>query len=55
MTLMRAFAKVDTDGKVTIPSSIRREAGLKPGQLVELKVVGTGKKQILVTARESAR
>ena len=52
---MRAFAKVDTEGKITIPNNIRREVGLKAGQLVELKVVGAGKKQLLVSARESAR
>ncbi len=56
MTLMRAFARIDTDGKITIPSNIRREVGLKPGQLVELKVVGASrKKNLLVSIRESAR
>jgi len=54
--LMRAFAKVDADGKLSIPNNIRREVGLKAGQLVELKVVGASKKkQLLLSARESAR
>ena len=54
--LMRAFAKVDSDGKLAIPNNIRREVGLKAGQLVELKVVGASKKkQLLLSARESAR
>lgn len=54
--LMRAFAKVDADGKLAIPNNIRREVGLKAGQLVELKVVGVSKKkQLLLSARESAR
>ena len=54
--LMRAFAKMDTDGKLSIPNNIRREVGLKVGQLVELKVVGASKKkQLLLSARESAR
>lgn len=55
MTMMRAFARVDPDGKIAIPNNIRQEVGLKAGQLVELKVVGGGKKQLLVSARESAR
>lgn len=40
MALMRGFSKVDEEGKIAIPSNIRREAGLKPGQLVEIKVTG---------------
>ena len=54
--LMRAFARVEADGKLSIPTNIRREVGLKAGQLVELKVVGASKKkQLLLSARESAR
>ena len=53
---MRAFARVEADGKLSIPNNIRREVGLKAGQLVELKVVGASKKkQLLLSARESAR
>ncbi|MFH1763043.1 MAG: hypothetical protein ABIF09_02520 [Gemmatimonadota bacterium] len=54
--LLRAFAKMDAGGKLSIPNNIRREVGLKAGQLVELKVVGASKKkQLLLSARESAR
>ena len=54
--LLRAFAKMDADGKLSIPNNIRRESGFKTGQLVELKVVGASKKkQLLLSARESAR
>lgn len=56
MTLMRAFSKVDKEGKVAIPGNIQREASLKEGQLVELKIVGaSAKKSVLITARKSAR
>ncbi len=52
MTLMRALAKVDENGKIPVPSNIRLEAGLKPGQLVELKIVGASpKKRVLVSAK----
>ena len=56
MTLMRAFSKVGKDGDIKLPSNIQREAGLKEGQLVELKIVGASrKKNILVSAKGSAR
>lgn len=56
MTLMRAFSKVDDQGKITIPSNIKREVDLKPGQLVEIKVQGPKQDQyIVVHKRESAR
>ncbi len=56
MTLMRAFSKVDKEGKIQLPGNIQRVADLKEGQLVELKIVGASKKKgILITSREIAR
>jgi len=56
MTLMRAFSKVDKEGKIQLPGNIQRAADLREGQLVELKIVGASrKKNILISARESAR
>ena len=56
MTLIRAFSKVDKDGKVKLPGNIQRAAELKEGQLVELKILGTSRKKgILITPREIAR
>ena len=57
MVLMRAFSKVEKDGKIKIPDNIKREAGIKEGgQLVELKIVGASKKKsILVSVRDSTR
>jgi len=56
MTLMRAFSKVDKEGKIKLPDNIQRAADLKEGQLVELKIVGaSAKKSVLVTARKAAR
>jgi len=55
MTLMRAFSRVEKDGKIKLPDNIKREVGIKEGQLVELKIVGASKKKnILVSARSSA-
>lgn len=56
MTLMRAFSRVDKEGKIKLPSNIQRAADLKEGQLVELKIVGASrKKNVLISARGSAR
>ncbi len=56
MTLMRGFVRVDEEGKIPIPKNIAREAGLKPGTIVELKITGASKaKNILLSRRESFR
>jgi bifunctional DNA-binding transcriptional regulator/antitoxin component of YhaV-PrlF toxin-antitoxin module len=56
MSLIRSFVRVDAQGKIALPANIQREAALKKGQLVELKVVGGGKpKNIVITARENTR
>jgi bifunctional DNA-binding transcriptional regulator/antitoxin component of YhaV-PrlF toxin-antitoxin module len=52
VSLMRVLAKVDEKGNVTFPGNISREAGLKPGQLVELKIVGPKQRHgVLVSAK----
>lgn len=54
--LMRPFARVDNAGKMRIPPNFQKEAGLKKGQLVELKAVGARKKKTLaVAAKDNAR
>lgn len=53
MVLIRVFARVDKDGKVALPSNVSHKVGFKPGQLVEVKVLG--KKSIAISARGIAR
>ncbi len=56
MTLVRAFSKVDDQGKIAIPANIRNQAKLKPGQLVEIKLTGAGKaKNLIISQREDFR
>jgi len=56
MTLMRGFAKMDKEGKISIPGNIRKEVDLKEGQLVELKVSGPNQAQfIVIHKRQSPR
>lgn len=56
MTLVKAFSKIDKDGKIKLPGNVQRATGLKEGQLVEMKIVGaTRKKSVLITSRNIAR
>lgn len=56
MILMRAFTKLDKEGRIKLPGNIQRAAELKEGQLIELKIIGVSrKKNILVSARGNAR
>ena len=56
MTLMRAFSRLDKEGKIKLPGNIQRAADLKTGQLVELKIIGASrKKNILISTRANAR
>jgi len=56
MALMRAFARVDKEVKISIPKNIQRETDLKEGQLVEIKVSGQNRAQfITIHKRQAAR
>ncbi len=56
MPLMRVFTKVGKDGRITVPKNLRREAGLEPGQLIEIKLHGnTGGQWLTVHKRKAAR
>lgn len=56
MALIRVFSKVDEEGRILIPSNVRREVGLKPDQLVEIKVGGAHKApSIVIHKRKEAR
>ena len=56
MTLVRAFSRIDEQGKITIPANIRIQANLKAGQIVEIKLTGASKaKKLLISSREDFR
>jgi hypothetical protein len=48
MSLLRMFTKVDPEGKISLPTNIQREMGMCEGQLLELKINGSGKRKTLV-------
>ena len=56
MALMRGFSKVDAEGKIAVPSNIRRVAKLEKGQLIEIKVQGPNNgPYLIVNKRKAAR
>jgi hypothetical protein len=56
ISLMRVFAKVDHEGKISLPTNIQREREIHEGQLVEIKVSGSGKhKTLMIVPRDHAR
>lgn len=53
MTLMRGFARVDENGRIPVPMNMRRQAQLKEGQLVELKVQGPAHAEFIVIRKRA--
>ena len=56
--MMKTFGRVDDELKVSIPKNLAREAGLTPGQLVEIKLVGAtpqrfGGRSVYITAKRN--
>ena len=54
MTLMRVFTKVDEQGRIFIPPNVRKEAGIIPGRLVEIKVTGVRNAHYIVIHKRKA-
>lgn len=50
MALVKGLSRIDKDGRIAIPQNIRKEAGLRKGQLVEIRVQGTRLAQINIRA-----
>ena len=55
-SLIKGFAEVDSEGKLTLPRNLRVAMDLKEKDLVELKLVGTSKaKKIVISKRRDSR
>ena len=53
MALVRVLSKVDANGKIAIPGNILREAGMKKGEPIEIRVTGGSAKYILILSGHS--
>ncbi|HHT9119653.1 MAG TPA: hypothetical protein ACFYD3_03785 [Candidatus Hypogeohydataceae bacterium YC41] len=51
MTLVRTFARIEDGGKLSLPTNIKKFAGVTDGDVVELKLVGSDGK-ILISKKE---
>lgn len=51
-TMMKRFSRVGEDGKVAIPHNMQRQAGLHPGQMVEVKLLNG--KSVVITVKHNA-
>ena len=55
-TLVKCLARVDSEGRVSLPHNIRRALELQENQLLELKVIGTSRnRNLLISKREVIR
>ena len=49
------LARVLARGQVTLPSEVRRQAGIKPGDALDVEVLGPGRLQFVVLPRLTPR
>jgi bifunctional DNA-binding transcriptional regulator/antitoxin component of YhaV-PrlF toxin-antitoxin module len=55
-TLIRALTRVDSEGRIRLPSNLRRALGLKPNHVLELRTVGRGRnRRLMVLPRPADR
>ena len=50
-----ALAKVSARGQVTLPREVRRLAGIKPGDALDIQVLGPGRLRFVVLPKLSPR
>jgi len=53
MTLIRTYARIDEEGKLTLPPNIKKFAGLAEGEVVELRLVPGGR--VMISKKETKR
>ncbi len=56
MALLRVYSRMDAKSKITLPPGIRKELDVRPGEKLELKVVGINKaRKLLICKTKSGR
>ena len=51
MTLLRVLSKLDDKNKITVPRGIRKELGIKAGDILELKLGGINNARKLLISK----
>lgn len=55
MALIRTLVRIDSEGRIAFPKNIRMALGLKEQDMVELRVVGSGKANKVMMSKRSER
>ena len=53
MTLIRTYARIDEEGKLPLPSNIKKFSGLAEGAVVELRLVPGGR--VMISKKEPVK
>ena len=51
MTLLRVYTKMDNEHKIALPRGIRKALDIKPGEKLELTIVGINRAKKLLIRR----
>jgi len=54
MSLIRVITKMDKEGRIRIPLNIRKEMGLRAGQVFAIKVSGSNPAHSLVIRKQDS-
>lgn len=53
--LVRVLTRLDSEGRILLPSNIRQALRLKPNHVLELRTIGVGRSGRLMVVPRSAR
>ncbi len=53
--LLRVYSKMDGKNRIALPRGIRKELNIRPGEKLELKVMGIKNVKKLVIAKQNSR
>jgi bifunctional DNA-binding transcriptional regulator/antitoxin component of YhaV-PrlF toxin-antitoxin module len=53
--LMKTLARIDPEGRIALPTNIRRALGLRSDQVLELRMIGRGRNRRLMVSPRFGR
>ena len=54
MPLVRTYSKIDEEGRIHLPSNVRRMTGIAPGERVEIRLQGPHQRPWIVIHRRAS-